>query len=344
MHAPLGLGDAVRRRVGGDAMWQWSCIDAGGGRESRVGVAELLFSSLGLEAPNPSEPWAEKLGRAREMQDRVVWIDGFAQGDWAAWKEGAIAYARVCKQLPQFGRGVLCCVVEGVGARNLPDSDAALAVHQWRDRLSELDLQIWVAQVIKNIEMNPLERRARRILAGALAAFDPALAAELASLALEKLTCPSDLLRKIAAERGWTGAAAESATWEAGIVDSVDGEKQVHAGVLASSGKQGALQLQARVWQAQVTIVFPLLEQRRLRILTEYRKWLSVPFHKSDGSVVSAIEDLEIVDLQYQLRSHPSTRLSRLLPMMKQARNKLAHMEPLSGFELEDLLRGLGSR
>lgn len=342
LHAPLGIEGAVGRRVCEDALWRWRTLRLGEMKSGPTAPIPTLFRGLGLDVPGPGTPWADDLADAAEMQDRVLWIDGIETDTWEPWKDALGRYANACQPRSQFGRGLLCCCICGVASESLPTTDGALSVHTWIGRLDELDLQIWVAHYLRTLEMTPLERRARRVLVATLAGFDPALAMSLAHLDLMALMNPGPVLRDLAAERGWTGPSPVAPAWHLGTVDIVGGEHQTHLAMRGPSGDCEADQIAIRVWQGQMTVLFPLIEQRRGRIIADHRSSLTVPFERGDGTWVTRVEDLEIAHLHYQLRNHRDRRLEPLLRRLREVRNALAHLEPLSGAEFAAVLQALG--
>jgi hypothetical protein len=341
-HSPPGIETAMGRRVCDDALWRWRTVRGSGMDVGSAAPIRDLFQGLDLDPPGPGEPWEDCLADAAEMQDRVLWIAGIQADNWSAWSGALIRYAKACQPRPQFGRGLICCCVCGIPSAKLPVTDGALSVHTWTGRLDELDLQIWAAHDLRGMEMSPLQRRARRVLAATLAGFDPDLAMHLARLDLATLANPESTLKKFAAERGWMGSEPCPPVWHLGTADSVGGEHQTHLALSVLSGEGGRRQVALRVWQAQVTLLFPLIEQRRGQIIADYRGSLIVPFEKGDGTWVTQIEDLEIAHLYFQLRNHRDRRIEPLLRRLREARNALAHLEPLSGVEFADVLQALG--
>jgi len=342
LHAPPGIESAVARRVCEDPLWRWRSLSLGEAEPGPAAPIATLFRGLELDVPGPGTPWADHLADADAMRDRVLWIDGINAHTWEPWKDALGRYANACQPRSQFGRGLLCVCICGVASESLPTTDGALSVHTWIGRLDELDLQIWVAHYLRGLEMTPLERRARRVLAATLAGFDPGLAMSLAHLELASLLNPGSVLRDLAVERGWTEGNLPTPAWHLGMVDSVGGEHQTHLAMRGPAGDCEMRQVAMRVWQAQITVLFPLIEQRRGQIIADHRGALTVPFEKGDGTWVTRVEDLEIAHLYYQLRNNRDRRLEPLLRRLREARNALAHLEPLRGAEFAAVLQVLG--
>lgn len=127
------------------------------------------------------------------------------------------------------------------------------------------------------------------------------------------------------------------------MTDFVGGQRETHPALQAINVDDAQRYIDGRVWQGQVTVVFPLLEQKRNELLSAHKRLLWVPFEKGDGTFVTAVEDLEIAHLHYQLRNHPDRRIEPLLRRLKDSRNALAHLDTLSGLDLTDLLRAVST-
>ena len=179
---------------------------------------------------------------------------------------------------------------------------------------------------------------ARRVLASELAGFDPRLAERLANLGLNELTNPLRLLQDFAEERGWREEDTANPTWHSGMVDRLGTNDRVHlaAQVLVSDSAQR--HIDARLWQGQVALLFPLIEQKRRQILSTYRRLLWVPFDKGDGTSITVVEDLEITHLHYQLRNRVSPGVETQLRRLRDARNSLSHLDVVNAEDLSGLL------
>ncbi|MCM1133712.1 MAG: hypothetical protein NC340_09610 [Ruminococcus flavefaciens] len=95
------------------------------------------------------------------------------------------------------------------------------------------------------------------------------------------------------------------------------------------------------VWEAQIRLVFPRLENFRSRIAEKYERQLrkSLPITNSMNEVIREVNDLEISQLctlcQQKNIGEYSDR--EQLKKMRSARNALAHLNPLSFKEISDL-------
>lgn len=343
-HAPPGLREAVGRRVHEDEQWLWRVLSLQNAVTDVRDPASFLYEEILGPISLDASPSPESLATADGMRDQVIWVEGItpdAPKVWHEWRRFVQRYARACQMMPQHERGLICCAVQGFPKNALPVSDAALSLHLWNTRIDELDMQIWVAYLLRSFNLPPLERKIRRVMIGALAGADPVLAVGLSHLELDVLLMPADFLLEDAKRRCWTRVYSAEPTWESGTVDTLEGQKIVHAAIEHLDGINGKARIEARLWQGQVAVLFPLIEQRRRYFLGRYKQSLWVPFERGDGSVVNRIEDLEIGHLYLQLRNRVDTRTENILRRLKDARNALAHLEMLESSQLKGLIRAL---
>lgn len=82
------------------------------------------------------------------------------------------------------------------------------------------------------------------------------------------------------------------------------------------------------IWAAQVSVLFPLVERERRRLLDVYRGLWRMPHLRDDGKEIQHLEDLEIGDMAaqaWQVRALEIER--RRLDWLRRVRNALAHNE-----------------
>ena len=81
-----------------------------------------------------------------------------------------------------------------------------------------------------------------------------------------------------------------------------------------------------RIWRAQVSVLLPLVESERRRLLDAYRTLWRLPHLRKDGRKIVFLEDLEVGDMATQARliGVPELELKRLRWLLR-VRNALAH-------------------
>ena len=85
------------------------------------------------------------------------------------------------------------------------------------------------------------------------------------------------------------------------------------------------------MWAAQPAALFPVVEERRIGLVTHYRGSLTLPVVTEDGSSINDPLDLNIGQLARQLdRSGRPPTLRRQTRTLRHIRNRLAHMQSLA--------------
>lgn len=82
------------------------------------------------------------------------------------------------------------------------------------------------------------------------------------------------------------------------------------------------------IWAAQVSVLFPLVERERRRLLDVYRGRWRIPHIRDDGKEIQRLEDLEIGDMAAQAWQVRALEIERQrLDGLRRVRNALAHNE-----------------
>ena len=83
-----------------------------------------------------------------------------------------------------------------------------------------------------------------------------------------------------------------------------------------------------RVWAAQVSVLLPLVERERRRLLDAYQALWRLPHIRQDGTEIQHLDDLEIGDMAVQAwRGGPLEAERQRLEWLRRVRNALAHNE-----------------
>ncbi len=85
------------------------------------------------------------------------------------------------------------------------------------------------------------------------------------------------------------------------------------------------------IWAAQISILFPLIERERRRLLETYRDFWSLPYSREDGREIQRLEKLEIGDMAAQAQQSRALRNEwERLDWLRRVRNNLAHLRIVS--------------
>lgn len=85
-----------------------------------------------------------------------------------------------------------------------------------------------------------------------------------------------------------------------------------------------------RIWAAQVSVLFPIIERERRRLLKEYRQFWKLPHTRKDGTRVECLGKLSIGDMEFQAPEITALASERQrLVWLRRVRNALAHSETI---------------
>lgn len=226
---------------------------------------------------------------------------------------GATDLARWSHTLQEFaaqrkGRGHGAAVLF-LGAANVP----GLACLTWTRRLRRVDAMIWAEYAVP-VARNEVMQRLAVDLAVELCGWRLDLISDLVSQREEDILEPM----------GWLRRNADLAVREPASFGASGFACPLH---LLSVGDEA--EVRRRIWSAQLTVLFPWIEERRQWLVARYRKQLYVDDHlKSLGVMVA--EDIELGGLRKQLLPFLARDDAEKLTALARLRNDLAHRKPVS--------------
>jgi hypothetical protein len=341
-HLPDGLAEALRRELFSDyEVGSWRLFDTipeNGSSPARQ-VADCFLRSV---PPGPVD--ASSLAHHDDLAGHIIWLDGLTADNWPSWRDFLAEYAHACRSRPLLSRTVFVAALVGSVASTRPPEDVALAVRPWAGVVEALDQMLYVSGLLRDRPMPALRRELIVSVIAGLALWDPAVSDALAGLPLEEVLRPGEVLVGVARFRGWKSLLDDQdACRHEGMVDCFAGRDQVHSSVLAGAqDTDSADELERRVWSAQVGVLLPFVEARRRELLERLDGQLSGPFRFDNGLVVQDPRDLEIGQIEYQLRRR-GCKVPPVVSVLKHIRNCLAHLEVVGSDLLEssDLLKPL---
>ena len=192
----------------------------------------------------------------------------------------------------------------------------------WGGRLRRMDVAVWAELHAPLTRPEPIATLAA-VLAVELCGWRLDLAAELASARMEDILDPL----------GWLEGRSDSSS---DAIAQVNGAAMPCPLALAASGEVAALR--TRVWRAQLSALFPWIEEQRQKVIARHRDRLRV-----DGRLrelgVTRVDDIEFGSLAYQLRGRVTPLEAGLVDGFAELRNDLAHRKPVRSETLERVLR-----
>ena len=124
-------------------------------------------------------------------------------------------------------------------------------------------------------------------------------------------------------------------SWISGGEMLFDGSKLTHTYLLKDES-EFYNEVSSRIWAAQASILFPLIEKYRRSIINKYKYAINI---KNESEInVENIYDIEIGTLSFLInKSNFNNSLKNKVNKLRVIRNKLAHLEVLSYEEVDFL-------
>jgi hypothetical protein len=218
---------------------------------------------------------------------------------------------------------------------DLGHDGVALKIFPWENVIGEIDMMLFVMTSLRAAARRPRSVRLQARIIACLAMWDLDLAEQLAA-------CDEELLFEPIKALQWAAETLQpdidmAATWDSGGRMLFDDIQQEHSYLLmADSSSQEKLRL--RLWEAQASDLFPLLEKKRHQLAKQMFPFVRIPIRIGEENF-NDIDELEIGQLAYLAHSLKlKSSIRKQAETLRRLRNKLAHMEPLSHAESYDCL------
>ena len=280
--------------------------------EPRPGVAPAKVLAERLECLATLDAMVQPDLHSVSLLADIRALEGRLRAEWWTFLERfAIARSRA-------GTGAALIVYGAHPAEKLPSNLSAVT---WGDRVRRLDVALWS-------DMHAPEERA-----------EP-LASLASALALEMCSWRLDLVAEIV--RASREHLIDPLTWlESRNEPPIEGKRRFGSAQMACPialvRRGDRAELERRVWRAQLSALFPWIEDLRLGVVERHRKRLRLDDHLR-ALRVSDVSEIELGALAWQLCSQVSREEAMQLESLARIRNSLAHRKPASREDLEILL------
>jgi len=356
-HAPAQLLENLRRQPQpGFGANSWQLLEPPT-LPKHLSPAEWLAQKWQLlqDKPHPEGISAQELARSTDFPvGRRIVLQEIAECDWPKWVDFLDNYSNQAQQFPSPQRTVFCCVVRSpvILMRLEHLRQAHIRVHLYQNCCSHLDLMLFATEHTGAMAgMPPLLQEIHQELAAILFRTDPVAAIRTMTLPAPQVSDLQTIIEDICLERGWSNEAFKAnmppiAEWANGWTNTYSQQHLVwqHPGTPHTNSPQQWAEM--AVWQAQARVLLPWLEQQRRIILRDsaFRAVLAgfLP-HLVDekrNKYKHAVDELELGELHFllceaRLAEKKWGPLKNRLKRLKEYRNNLSHLKPLSWSEIE---------
>jgi hypothetical protein len=314
---------AVKAALGNDFFW--TQVDA----TEEFRPIELLYDFAVMDPIASRGRNASTLVAESSFKNQIVWVEGVGISIRSDWLDFLSEYESACRATPECERTSICLVLEGESA--LLVSPNAVGIHGviWDGYASSVDAQLYAAHLIHHRYQHSLQQRIAVAIIATLSRWDSLCCDFLSQQALDDIVEPERVLKQLARERAWNGADCSSdMAWAKGYTHSFDGKQTASAALLAV---RDVSKLDSLIWNAEVGVMLPFVEERRRELLKRYSNVLQVPYPSKFGSLITNKLDLEIGDIADQFRTvgTVSDNERNSAERLRKIRNHLSHLEPV---------------
>ena len=278
-------------------------------------------------APGFSTGWDTGLLALCEWEDfqgRLIWLEGLERldgDDWLVWRRFFADYAQASRSVREFERTLFVASLEGIPPVEPPEADVTLATYDWRGVIDQMDLLFLAYERLGVRNINPAMRSLLATTVARVAVWDVATAERLLAESNDVILEPTRMLRSVAREKRWT--LETPIGWEFGTDSGIG---SLHAAL--ASLHDPPREIRRRLWSAQTSVLLPLIDSQRCKIVTENHEVIAAHLRNNGGKTDPL--DLEVGDLVSPvLRRRFDRNLQDRVERLTRWRNALAHLNPL---------------
>ena len=341
-YVPKSIDKEIKERLG--KSWPLYALPA----DSGFSALDFIYDHFLQGIESAAARSAEELVQSEAIHNRVFYLRLQTGQQWDAWSPFLTDYIDACHSFGRRGPAQFLVILIDEAASVNTNEEALLRVKRWSNITDLLDATLYAALVYQERPNDPLKRRLAIATIAEFSLWDPSIADIFVEQGSDALDRPYEILLDVGRSRGWE--AGSQPAWEYGQADFFEGEKRIHSAFLALQGRRD--DLSRRIWKAQISVIFPFLEQCRRSIIESANGTLHPPGKiERNGYTrfVESVEDLEFSDLHEQLRAfhHHDSRELTMLRELRSIRNDLAHMKSIDkerlNFPFQSILKGFRS-
>ena len=262
----------------------------------------------------PGIGYAEFLAKSEDilLQHCILWISGLDKEQMKRWYSFLEGYL---KALGKQQRGAVF-LLESREETGL-SGKKGIKKHSYRKEIEHYDNYLFNMLAVSGLKENELFKQYLAEAVSILLQEDMELASYCISYGRKFLAQPWQTLEEIAKEQRRS--------------DGTDFQVRITAS-----------ELQERLWEAQIKVIFPLLEKHRNKIIQNYQREIEalLPLNAAYGESFEEANEVELGVISYlaasgklQMSYEDSCQVAKL----KDARNTLAHLKTLRQEEVDEI-------
>ncbi len=331
-YAPKGIFRALKNAYEFYNIGQWYTLDIGEEYNSSILPVYFLFNKFAPNLKSYEIRNIHTLLKQEAFCEKVIYLDNINSKVWPLWKEFLTEYEHACRSTSLVDRTLFCVPLIGELALKPIKKEACIVHHSWENIISYFDMLLYTLQCFHSKPLKDLQKKISVGITTNIALWDPEIAERLSYEKIDVILNPVSFLKSIARERNWENkeTTLERLKWHKGMIDKIDGEEKIHSAVLSLNDPYK--EIERRIWNAEVGIIFPFIEECRRKILENYGGLLEIPFTTRFGEKIKELRDLEIGHIESQILGNEiqiDFKIKRNISRLRELRNSLSHLLPV---------------
>ena len=139
-----------------------------------------------------------------DFRGLLVRLDNLNEGNWPAWRDFLGRYAQTSRSRHLLGRSLFLVPLSSCDTLEPPPTDVALTHSIWDNILDDVDLLLFASESLRQRSGDTLLRSLLANIVARVASWDFDTAAALLAESDRTILDPTEFLRAIAREKGWT--------------------------------------------------------------------------------------------------------------------------------------------
>lgn len=233
------------------------------------------------------------------LRHRFLCVTDISSSRSADWVNSVSEYLKNCTS--ENEHGIFILITQSSSAR----SSEHITCLNYSDYVTDYDCLMLCLTIASPLKLSGLGKQYLAEVASGIAGNDADIAGQLVECGTELIECPAAAVKKTLAELAGQGI-----------------DKRISSEDVDSA-----------VWEAQIRVVFPIIENSRCSIIKKYNNVLlcKLPISDFNGGKITNPFDLEIGQLYFICRNEKLLAKDDFdtLKKMRDARNSLAHRTPL---------------
>lgn len=313
-HTPAGLRQAILQSFG---RTDFHVI-----KDGEAKPIDILFQRFSPVTADSTLRDASTFLESVDARSSIICVEEISLDRWPQWHRFLLEYQHCLQDVSLLRRKLFCVFPDAASATTGIQTEVRLSTYRYDGYAGPLDALLYAALRFPRNGGTDIEQQVGIAATAALALWDPELTDRLVSEPLSTILDPANLLLDLCRERGWS----DDPSWPNGTCAQFGSESMIHSAVIASKSHE----LEARIWSAEVGVVFPRIEKVRQRILSKRGKRFRIPYETRSGQRIEDYRDLEINHIRDQLHETGAPQGEReAADQLARMRNYLAHLVPL---------------